>query len=404
MKHYYYLLVCLLLPFFVLGKNIQTAYEVQVDQPIDESAYIVANTIDIQAPAAGDLTLIGGEIAIRDRLLEDGLLFGGKILIEGLSQQDLRMIGGTVRISESIAGDLAIVGGEVVIDQGVSIGGNLLILGGNVKIKGTVSGSMNLIGGVLQFEGTANGPLYVKGGKFVSTGVVNGPAELRVQEIELGKGARFSQNVKYWLPSGVSDFTGFLSKGGTARFDDDLAFQMPTANWEEMKEKSMIWIRLFQASSGLLLTILISLLLGRFIRNRTGDSSQKVKASMGLGVLTLIGLPIMGLITMATVVAIPVGIIAFSLWIVLAIAAQALAAVLLTYEWKHERHYDWNTLSVVGVAASLFLATRLIALIPIIGPVFNAALAVWGVGYFITLLVRKKAVAVAEVNETDDMV
>lgn len=404
MRYYTTLFVLFMFPLALLATTVRSGERIQIDQPIQDNAYLAGGTIEINAPVAGDLSLAGGEIYIREKLLQDGLILGGEISIEALSQDDLRMIGGDIAVRESVAGDLVVLGGEVLIDKQVTVGGDLLVLGGEITVKGTITGNVHLIGGEIHWAGTAMGSFEASGGRLWVRGTVGGPATLRMQEVELYDHAQFMQTVRYWQPSGSIDFSGHLAEGATARYDDDLAVHFPEFNWQTVKEEGLMWLRLFQALSGLLLTVLISLLLGRFFRERAGQRPRKVNAAMGYGALSLIGLPIVGVIAMATVIAMPIGVIAFSLWLILALIAQALAAVLLTYEWKSEKGYTWNPAATVGVAACLFLAMRLIALIPFAGALFNAALSLWAVGYFLILLARKKPVSSTMDTGDDEMV
>jgi cytoskeletal protein CcmA (bactofilin family) len=77
-----------------------------------------------------------------------------------------------------LSGDLIIRAGDVVVDETALIQGNVIILGGELQLAGTVTGDLSVLGGSVQLEPSAriNGDLRRSGGELcgVETAVIQG--------------------------------------------------------------------------------------------------------------------------------------------------------------------------------------------------------------------------------------
>jgi cytoskeletal protein CcmA (bactofilin family) len=389
MKRFNTLLLVFCLPLFVQASHVRSGETVHLTEPTTENTYLAGGEIDVDAAVGGDLTLIGGKINVRDLIEEDGLIIGGELLFQGVAREDLRMLGGEILVREPVAGDLLVVGGAVTLEAGADVGGDLIILGGEVIIKSRIKGNVRIIGGDVKIRGIVEGALEAKAGVLRIGGTLEGPTRLQAREIRMESGADIQGDIRYWHKGDPLDFRPYLADGASARYDEDMASELMDFQWEEVRDKGLFWYRLFQTISGLFLTLVLMLLLRRFAQARTGQGTKTITRSMIIGLLALVGLPIIGVLGFTSVVGAPIGVVSFAFWLILAVVGHALSAVMLTYEWQAWTDRSWSKWTAIGIAGCLFLAMRLLALIPLIGPAVNGMLTIWAVGYFLFLLWRK---------------
>lgn len=380
----------LLLPFLATATQIRTGDHIDLRSPTAENTLLIAGEIDINDAINGDLLAFGGQINLRDVIREDGLLAGGEINLEGICEEDLRILGGDITLREPVAGDLLIIGGDINLEAGAEVGGDLLVIGGEVTAHGPIKGDVKIRGGEVSLYGTVDGMLDLAGGRLYLNGTVQHLTTLKARYIELGNDAYFNGDVWYWRKAGKLDFTGHLAEGVQAKYDPGLKSELMDVQWEEVREKGLYWTRLFQVVSGLFLLLVLYLVLGRFLTPRTGNARKTVLASSIYGLAALVGLPILSILAFVSVVGIPIGVVSFSMFVILASIANALAALLIAYEWLKSRDREWNNWTMLGIAGSAFLLMRLLAFIPWIGAALNTLLSVWAVGYLLLLLWRKQ--------------
>lgn len=391
-----------LLPFLAVASQIKTGERVDLREPTMQNTLIAGGEVAVNATVHGDLTVFGGQINLRDSIREDGLIVGGEIDVEGICEEDLRILGGDITLREPIAGDLLVLGGAIHLEAGAEVGGDLIVIGGEVIVDSPVNGNVNIRGGEVTINSVVAGKLDLAGGKLRLNGELNDRVTLKARYISLGQGARFNQDVRYWRKDGELDFSDHLSEGAQATYDPSLQSELLNVQWEEVREKGLYWVRLFQVVSGLVLLLVLYLLLRRFLTARTGNGLKLAVVSSISGLAALIGLPLLSVFAFATVVGAPIGIISFSLFVILASMANALAAVLLVFEWKKYKGSDWNDWTMLGISGSAFLLMRLLAFIPVIGPAINGLLSIWAVGYLLLLVWRQQNPNLTEPTTSDN--
>lgn len=385
MKNLHTFLFFILLPLGLVSGQVRTGDHVTVTEPQQANAYLVGGTVSVQAATERDLTVIGGEVDLQDNLAQDGLIIGGEVRQEGRCQEDLRILGGEVTLREPVAGDLVVVGGEVQLEAGAEVGGRVLIVGGSVDLSAATSGDVQIMGGEVRIHAPVYGNLEASGGSVVINATVHGQSKLRSRELTLGPNALFKSNVRYWQKKGEIDFDPYLESGARSTWDPELANEIIHLNWEKIVDDGLFWLRLIQVISGLTLLFVLYLIMRRFFERRTGNGRKLFVPAFVYGLAAAIGFPLASIVAFSSVIGIPLGIIALSLTIIGLVIAHALAALFLAYEWGQK---DWSGWTLLGVAGSIFLVMRLLALVPFVGSGINGLLSVWAIGYLLLLLWR----------------
>jgi len=290
----------------------------------------------------------------------------GLVLAAGLSAvrpayaanctDDKSVFGGSYTLAEGdeLNGNLTLLGGNASIAAGATIHCELVIMGGNADIAGSVEGDVVVFGGNVTLHSTA-----VIGGELVSVGgavtreegaVVTGG---ETQGFSVGDGPR-------WLP-----------------FQFDAPFLDPVFNWYQS---------VFETFVSALVMGLLALLIVVFWPEQTSRVAAAITvapgASGGLGLLTLVAVPVLLVLLTITLCLIPVAFVGgvifaaailFS-WITLGQIVGARLATAL----------NLHTLSPAVAAALgtglLWLLTSAVGAVPCVGWVAWVILSAVGLG------------------------
>ena len=117
---------------------------IEKDQKIEGNFYTAGSILNISGAVNGDLSAVGGKNTLNGTVAKDALLAGGNVDVHGAVGEDLRIIAGDAIIAEPVKGDVFVLAGTVKVLSTASIGGDLVVYGGNVEVSGSVGG--NIIG------------------------------------------------------------------------------------------------------------------------------------------------------------------------------------------------------------------------------------------------------------------
>lgn len=193
------------------------------------------------------------------------------------ASRDGLVVGQSYRLSagETLNQDLTIAGGSAVLEEGSTVNGDIAIAGGSISINGTVNGDISAMGGVVTLGSKA---------------VIHGDVTTL--------GANLSQSSGAFIEGKISGEAGDLT------FPDIVSPAVDAGRWVA----NFFW-RIFQAFAVAALAVLVSLFAQRPME-RAGDtlSSQPFLAG-GLGLLTLIVLPVLFAVLAVTIVLAPVSLV-----------------------------------------------------------------------------------------------
>lgn len=360
-------ILLLMLPVLAMGQQFRYGPAVTIDKPVYEDLYIAAGKIIINAPIHGDLVLAGGTVTINDSVTNDILVTGGEITFNGYVGDDIRCAGGRLAVEKNVAGDLIISGGNVAVNRAAVISGSLLAGGGDVLLNGTVKGYVKSGAGKLKINGLIEQDLNVKGGELVINGTINGKSTLAAQKILIGPDAAFMQDVRYWNRKGRADFGGSV-KNGRAVFDQSLRIASP--RWQYLGFASFLAL-LWYLSAVLIFILVIRYLFGKPLQKAGETLTGNIPRHIGFGLLFLVLVPIAIAMICATIIGIPLGLLAAVLYFVIIMLSLIISAIVITnwYNTRYERR--WSSRNQVWATLVLFVALKLISLVPFIGWVLS---------------------------------
>lgn len=115
---------------------------------------IFSNNAKIKSDVKGDLTIGAGEIEVDNSVENSAYLFGGTVNLKSPEIGNrLVIMGGDIKISSHIKGDLIVFGGNVSLESPTVVDGDIFAYGGNLYLRGQAASSVKTGGGKIVMEG-----------------------------------------------------------------------------------------------------------------------------------------------------------------------------------------------------------------------------------------------------------
>lgn len=247
----------------VTGASVALAQESQLGGKIQAGAQI---TISADETFDGDLYASGGRILVEGTVDGDLIAAGGQVTISGQVSGDLIASAGTVDISGDVGGDARVASGQATVSG--SIGEDLFLASGQATVSdsGEIGEDLVFGSGRMSMNGTVSGDVLGAAGAYDRQGTVAGTENVRIREVE-------EPTVLDHIVDAIQRFVGLL-----------------------------------------LVAALFLWLAPRFIDEPTLMLKQKPWASLGVGILGLIGYGVLVfvVILVAVLVAIGAGLVGLS--------------------------------------------------------------------------------------------
>ena len=269
---------------------------------------------------------------------------------------DKVVIGNTYRLQsgETLQGDLAIIGGTATIESGATVDGDLVLIGGTITNNGTVNGNLVAVGGVatLGDRSILNGDIVTVGAslKRAATAEVTGKISEQTPSINFGEG------------------------GG---------WQFPWRSSQTILSKLLA--AAFESLALAALAVIIGLILPEPTRRIAEAIHNEPVVTGAVGLLAIIGTPVLLAILVITLILIPVA--------VLALIALGVAILFgwigLGYEFGERLgklfHTDWSVPVAGGIGVLILsLLVGTINLIPCVGWLIGFVFSLLGLGAIVT--------------------
>lgn len=365
-KLYILVVVALLSPLIAFGAFVTSGDSVSVDTlgGIRDNVYTAGGSVTITTPITGDVIGAGGTIQVLKDVSQDLALAGGSITVIGNTGGDVRVAGGNILINGDVAGDLIVVGGTITVSPDVSIGKDVIIAGGQITLDGDVLGDVEVSGGTANLNGHIRGKVKANIDDKLTIGeraVIDGGLEYRAQNADV-----------------LVVTEGAVIKGETV-FNEA---RIGTASLDRNMVRNMIVaivgaLALFKLISLLVSALLLVWLFKKYSASVVENALGEPLKMLGRGFITLIAVPIAGVLLLATLIGAMFGVIAILLYIVLLIVSCIYAGVVAGV-WLQRIVYKTNGIAITwkNVTVGVVVLT-LISFIPIIG---------WAVRLFVVLI------------------
>ena len=264
----------------------------------------VVVTIPDGAVREGDLYAWGEAIRVHGQLAGDLVAVGQRVLVDGQVDGDVFAAARTVDLRGPIGDSTRIVGDQVTVNA--SIDGDLIAGANRLQLlEGTViRGGLVATASSIEVDGTVEDDLRAAAGEIMLRGAVLGNANVIADRLDLAPEARIEGDLDYRtrIP---------LSPEAAARVAGAVRYEEPSD--EDDDSGSLLWW-MWRAGAALLAGLLAVALFPRLVRQLTSaiEGETTLGALLGFGALLIV--PIAAAMVMATVVGLPIGIIAMLLY------------------------------------------------------------------------------------------
>ncbi|MDP8958460.1 MAG: polymer-forming cytoskeletal protein [Actinomycetota bacterium] len=143
----------------LLGGKVLAAEEVVVPagQTVPHDLYVSAGRVRIEGRVRGDLVAAGGDLDVSGEVTGDLLAAGGTTTISGEIGGDARVASGQVLVGGSVGEDLLLASGRATIAPEAQVAEDLIFATGQMTLDGTVDGDVLGTTGSYQKRGSVGG-------------------------------------------------------------------------------------------------------------------------------------------------------------------------------------------------------------------------------------------------------
>jgi cytoskeletal protein CcmA (bactofilin family) len=324
---------------------------VEASQVIEGDFYGFAQSMILSGVSEHDVYVAGGTVTVNAPVAEDLVILSGAAQVHGDVGDDVRIIGGEVTLAKPVANDVVVLGGTVHILSTATIGGDLIFLGGDIRVDGPVAGSV-----------------YGAAEKIRIDARVGGDVTIRTSEsVTLGDAADIAGNLTYKSSNELTRGQGAVVSGSITR--GEIITQTTGADFQSIV-------------LAILMCIFSSLTLFFIARTRIERLATEAWSLYGrsglIGLGMVLAIPIIAVILMASVIGIVVGFGLLLMYLLLfAITCMALPIYLGTLVERFVR--KGSTFSLFTIMIGVFV-TVVLPFIPVIGAflIFLTVLVVFG--------------------------
>ncbi|MHA1549602.1 MAG: hypothetical protein ACTSYE_11795 [Alphaproteobacteria bacterium] len=323
-------------------------------------------SVDVRAQTTDDVWAFGAQLSIDGEIGRDLKAGGGLVRVDGVIDGDAKIGGVVVDINARIGGDLRAVGASLTIGRNTTVGGDFTGGGATVRMAGDVVGDVRLGGAVVDFAGIAGGDVTLTG-EDISIGglaVIGGDLTVYARNAPVvSPGASIGGQVQHFRP-------------------DEQWFDIP--DW-----MLSLGFAAFLAAGTIVAGFVLLLFGGRLLPSAANAVRRGPVSSLLLGIVTLIVIPLISVILLATGIGVTAAVAVLLTMPFLVVFGHATAATGIAGGLLVGRRT-----SIGPIRAFIFLligsiVIGLASLIPWVGTWLVAVLIVTGVGGFARTVARR---------------
>lgn len=352
-----------------LAKDNETPVTVILEktETVNHDYFAAGDTVRVSGIVNGDAYIAGGTVFIDGTINGDLLVAGGTVQINGTIKNDVRAVGGTVNFGNLVGGNVSVGAGTVMMSPQAKITGSLLAGAGTLDVYGPVGKGVTAGTGTMTLNNTVGGDVLVASEDFLlqpKTKIAGDTTYWSQKEATVSDNVALSGALTYHKVEQDETKSTGMAKAGVKGMMGVLAGMSVIL-------LSVGFITLF------LFGVIVMWLLPTFTEKSLNYMQKNPWGSFGLGIVMVIGLPILAVTALFTVVGIPLGIFLFMILSLLCLMGHIYAAIFvgrgIFTGFKADVHKNWH-LFVGLVVLGIF------TLIPVIGWLARSVFVLMGTG------------------------
>lgn len=327
------------------------------ERRLGRDTFLSGDEVVVTAALPGNALVAGGRVSLQSSVAGDAAIAGGQLDLAGSLSDDLYAAGGQVNVATAVGRGARVAGGEVHMLRGSKVAHGLTVVAGRIRLDGDVGDYAVLTGGAIRVDGHIAGNL-------VATGA----------DLQLGPSAVVEGTLTFRGPRAAVLEPGATVRGGIR----NITYERPMwwRGWTiAAAALALLWLVGWVVVGGVLLIALPAA-----TRAVTRAAQARPALALLLGFVVLLVVPAAIAVLMATLVGIPLALVALALYLAL-LPLGYLAGVAAIGDWLLDRGGHAPTLPrgrrLLAFIAALILMT-IIAVIPFIG--WFAAGVIWLIG------------------------
>ncbi|MDH7602495.1 MAG: polymer-forming cytoskeletal protein [Armatimonadota bacterium] len=259
-----------------------------------EDVFTAAVRTRVEAEVSGDLVAAAVQEARVSAPIDGYVILAGRnVDLGGNVRNDAWLLGQVVTVHSCVMDNAYLAGAAVVTDKRSRVGKDLFAAGGTVSLSGTVGRDVRAAARTLVIDGSVRGNLYAK-----------------TNELRLLDHAVVYGNVYCESPNPIWRST-------KAKVMGQIIHRLPV----NKRAKSVFWSKLGRWFRRLAAAIVFGAVLLAAFPSQTMGAAETVKKSfwqsLGIGFIAAIVVPIASVITLITVIGMPLGLAALAIYAVL---------------------------------------------------------------------------------------
>lgn len=313
----------------------------------NENWYAAGNTLLLDQTIGGDAYTAGNAITVIGKIGGDFVSAGSILTLASNISGDARLAASTVNLNSVIEGDTIIAAAQIIQGRNSILKGDARLYAGEITLNGLITKPISIKAETVVINGTLarGGSIFANKLIFGSQAQVNGVINYQ------GKNAAVIENNSKVLPEQIK-FTEY-QRGSEGYVIAGLTL-------------TAIGFWLLKVAVMVFTSWLFTTLWPKFTYQVVIQSRKDLWTSVGVGLLTVIVLPIASFISIATLFGSVFGFVGLILLVLLGIFAQVLAGPLVGHLISEKAswfgtHLDWKQ----SVGGTLIL--QVIGAIPVIG-------------------------------------
>ncbi len=337
---------------------------IAADEVVNDTLIISASTIVVEGKVNGDLIAFGSRIIVSGSITGNLITFGESITINASVGGSAFGAAETYTIENAeIKGDLWSAGETISIGKETEVSRNTTSAGETVSISGRVAKDLRVFAEKLEVEGSVGRNL-----------------DVFAEQLKLLGDSHIAGDVNFH-----SDSEENLTRSGASRVDGNIEFLRMGDGHKHQNRYFTIsfYVRQLLWMVSAFMTGLALLWLVPGLRDLTMVDGLEGLKTAGIGLVTIISLPIISVLIGFTVIGLPFTVIGFFSWIsLLFIAKIVLASVIGRLVLERQERGSSLPLTLLAGLGIITVAIN----IPAIGGVLNFLLTILGAGMIVWLV------------------
>jgi hypothetical protein len=346
------------------GQTFKSEPTIVITKPVEGNLYVSGVKAIVNAPVHGDLVVGGGVVEVNDSVSNDLLAAGGRVYLRSWVGQDIRCAGGYLEIGTPHANEVIASGGKVHLLSSATVD-VFSATGGNVIIDGVVNKVATVTCSAFRLNGKVLGDAELRGANLTINGSIGGNVQIAATEsIVITEYADLSRVVKYWTPINAPLRLPARLHSHPTVYDPLLSITY--SKWYFLGATNFLGFLWYMSMTALIIALLEYLFRQVFTRSARYFRGHPARSGL-YGVGFVVGVPLVAIILLATIIAIPLGLLLAAGYIGVLILATIISAMILTHVVQEVSMANWSYWKMVGVGMFLYVLLKIIWLTPFFG-------------------------------------